>query len=123
MKLNFNFKSGSGAPSLARGWGLAHNHRMPEALDVDCPHCGALLKVDPETGSVVWVEEKKAPAKDFDDLVSRVHSRQSVLDEKFARSVEQTRHQREILEKKFEEARKRANTDPNVRPPSPFDNE
>jgi hypothetical protein len=75
---------------------------MPEALDVDCPSCGSHLKVDPDTGSVVWV---------------------SRLDEKFARSVEQTRHSKDILEKKFEEARKRAAENPNERPPNPFDNE
>ena len=96
---------------------------MPEALDVTCPCCGSLLKVDPETGSVVWLDKKKEPAKDFDDLVSRVHSQKGLLDEKFARSVQQTRNQKEILEKKFEEARKRAAETPNVRPPNPFDNE
>ena len=96
---------------------------MPEALDVTCPCCGSLLKVDPETGSVVWADKKKAPAKDFDELVSRVQAQRGVLDEKFARSVRQTKHQREILEKKFEEARKRAAADPNKRPPNPFDNE
>ena len=41
--------------------------------------------------------QKKKP-KDFDDLVSRVGSRRSVLDEKFARSVQQTRHASEILD-------------------------
>lgn len=96
---------------------------MPEALDINCPCCGALLKVDPETGAVVWADKKKAPARDFDDLVRGVQSHKSVLDEKFARSVEQTKHQREILEKKFEEAKKRAAQDPSVRPPNPFDNE
>jgi hypothetical protein len=96
---------------------------MPEALDVTCPCCGSLLKVDPDTGSVVWLDKKKEPARSFDDLVSRVHSQKSVLDEKFARSVQQTRNQREILEKKFEEAKRRAAENPNVRPPNPFDNE
>jgi hypothetical protein len=96
---------------------------MPEALDIDCPCCGARLKVDPETGSVVWADRKKAPAKSFDDLVDRVHSQKGVLDEKFARSVHQTRHQKDILEKKFEEARRRAAADPTGRPPNPFDNE
>ena len=96
---------------------------MPEALDVDCPCCGALLKVDPETGSVVWADKKKGPAKDFDDLVNRVHSQKSALDEKFARSVQQTRNQKDILEKKFEEARRRAEADPTGRPPHPFENE
>jgi hypothetical protein len=96
---------------------------MPEALDVDCPCCGSLLKVDPETGTVVWADKKKAPAKDFDDLVSRVHSQRSVLDEKFARSVQQNRQSKEILEKKFEEAKRRAAADPTKRPPNPFDNE
>jgi hypothetical protein len=96
---------------------------MPEALDVTCPCCGALLKIDPETGSVVWADKKKAPVRDFDDLVSNVKSQKSVLDEKFARSVHQTKHQKEILERKFEEARKRAAADPTRRPPNPFDNE
>jgi hypothetical protein len=96
---------------------------MPEALDVTCACCGALLKVDPETGAVVWSEAKKAPPKDFDDLVTRVHEHKSQLDEKFARSVQLNRNQKAILDKKFEEARKRASEDPNVRPPNPFDNE
>jgi hypothetical protein len=96
---------------------------MPEAIDVNCPSCGSHMKVDPDTGSVVWVDKKKEPAKDFDDLISRVASQKSRLDEKFARSVEQTRHSRDILEKKFEEARKRAAENPDKRPPNPFDNE
>ena len=96
---------------------------MPEALDVTCPCCGSLLKVDPETGSVVWLDKKKAPVQDFDELVSRVQSQKSLLDVKFARSVRQTRNQKDILEKKFEEARKRAALNPNERPPNPFDNE
>jgi len=96
---------------------------MPEALDVSCPCCGALLKVDPETGAVVWADRKKEPAKDFDDLVSRVRTHKSTLDEKFQRSMQQTKHQKEILDKKFEEARKRAEADPNKRPTNPFDNE
>jgi len=95
---------------------------MPEALDVTCPCCGAVLKVDPELGTVVWADPKKAPAKDFDDLVSRVHSQRSGLDEKFARSVAQNRRSKEILDKKFEEAKKRAANDPS-RPPHPFDND
>jgi len=96
---------------------------MPEALDVTCPCCGSMLKVDPETGTVVWTEKKKEPAKDFDDLVSRVKSHKSTLDEKFQRSVQQTKHQKDILEKKFEEAKRRADLDPTKRPPNPFDNE
>ena len=73
---------------------------MPEALDVTCPCCGSLLKVDPETGAVVWTEKRKEPAKDFDELVTRVRSHKSTLDEKFQRSVQQTKHQKDILDKK-----------------------
>lgn len=94
---------------------------MPEAIDITCPCCEALLKFDPETGSVVWVDKKKAPAKDFDDLVNRVQSQRSLLDEKFARSVQQNRNARAILDKKFEEAKKRAEADPGGKPPNPFD--
>lgn len=95
---------------------------MPEALDIVCPCCEALLKIDPETGSVVWADRKKRKPKNFDDLVTRVQSNKSVLDEKFARSVRQTKHSAEILDKKFEEARKRAEKD-DSRPPHPFENE
>ena len=77
---------------------------------------------DPETGSVVWADRKKKKPKDFDDLVTRVHSHKSVLDQKFARSVKQTERAAEILDKKFEEARKRAEKD-DSRPPHPFENE
>ena len=96
---------------------------MPEALDVTCPCCGTLLKVDPETAAVVWSERKKGPAHDFDDLVHRAQSNKSVLEEKFARSMQQTKHQKEILDRKFEEARRRAAADPNAKPPHPFENE
>ena len=68
-------------------------------------------------------DKKAAPARDFDDLVKGVQSQRSRLDEKFARSVQQNRNQKEILEKKFEEARRRAAADPGGRPPNPFDNE
>jgi hypothetical protein len=96
---------------------------MPEAVDVTCPCCGTLLRIDPGTGTVVWSEKKKEPTKDFNELVTRVASQKSVLDEKFARSVQQTKQQKEILDKKFEEARRRAEADPTKRPPNPFDNE
>jgi len=96
---------------------------MPEALDVACPCCEAKLKVDPETGTVVWADRKKAPPKSFDDLVERVAAQRSGLDEKFARSVRQTKHASQILDKKFEEARRRAEQDPDGKPPHPFDNE
>jgi hypothetical protein len=96
---------------------------VPEALDVDCPCCGSRLKIDPETGAVVWAEKKKEPAKSFDELLNKVSSQKSVLDEKFARSVHQNKNQKQILEKKFEEARKRAAERPDERPPNPFDNE
>ena len=55
--------------------------------------------------------------------MSRVQSQKSLVAEKFARSVEQTKKAHEILDKKFEEARKRAALNPNERPPNPFDNE
>ena len=97
---------------------------MPEAVDVTCPCCDAMLKVDPETGAVVWVDKKeKGPAHTFDDLVNRVASSRSLADEKFARSVQQNRNSKDILEKKFAEAAKRAAADPTKRPPNPFDND
>ncbi len=97
---------------------------MPEAVDVTCPCCDAMLKVDPDTGAVVWVDKKKKePAQDFDELVNRVASNRSLLDDKFARSVQQNHNSKDILEKKFAEAAKRAALDPNKKPHKPFDND
>ena len=114
-------RPGSGGAPRGSGPRRGYNAGMPEALDIICPCCEAVLKVDPETGSVVWVDKKKPKARSFDDLVSRVGSRRSLIDKKFARSVQETRHASEILDKKFEEARKRAAADPDKRPPNPFD--
>jgi hypothetical protein len=96
---------------------------MPEAIDVTCPCCDAKLKVDPETSAVIWVEQKKGPAKNFDDLVGRVASQKSSIDLKFARSVQQTKRAKDILDRKFEEAKKRAAETPDIKVPHPFDND
>lgn len=96
---------------------------MPEAIDVVCPCCEAKLKIDPGTSAVVWVEKKKGPAQDFDELVGRVTSQRSSLDEKFARSVRQTKHAKEILDRKFEEAKRRAAEIPDSKVPHPFEND
>ena len=61
--------------------------------------------------------------QDFDELVNRVASNRSQLDDKFARSVQQNRNSKDILEKKFAEAARRAALDPNKKPHNPFDND
>lgn len=96
---------------------------MPEAIDVTCPCCEAVLKVDPETGAVVWVDggRKKEAARDFDELVDKVRASRSSLDEKFERAARMNTSSRDVLAKKFEEARKRAALDPDAKPPNPFD--
>ena len=63
MKLNFNFNVQPAAAALPGPAAAGDNRTMPEALDVTCPCCEALLKVDPETGAVVWVDKKKGPAR------------------------------------------------------------
>lgn len=96
---------------------------MPEAIDVTCPCCDAKLKIDPETAAIVWVEQKKGPARDFDELVGRVATQKSTLDEKFARSIQATKRAKDILDRKFEEAKKRAAETPGSKVPHPFDND
>ena len=59
--------------------------------------------------------------RSFDDLVNGAQSRKGILDEKFARSVQHTKHSKQILDKKFEEARRRASKEPDRKPPNPFD--
>src|SRR5258708_22222916 len=67
---------------------------MPEALDVSCPCSCALLKVDPETGAVVWADKKKAPANNFDELGSPVAPHSNLPEHKSAPSARHTRNQK-----------------------------
>jgi ribulose kinase len=89
------------------------------AFEVTCPCCNAVLKVDPETKAVISYTAAKVP-KTFNDIeeAARAMKEQDVRRESvFRQSVEAQKHQADLLEKKFQEALKKAKESPDTGKP------
>ncbi len=93
-------------------------------LEVACPCCGALLKIDSETRAVIAHTAKAVP-KTFEDLDAAARAMKDQDSRKesiFRQSVEAQKHAGDLLEKKFQEAVKRAKETPDTgRPIRDFD--
>ncbi len=88
-------------------------------FELSCPCCGALLKIDSETRAVIAHTPKAIP-KTFEDLeaAARAMKDQDVRKESiFRQSVEAQKHAGDLLEKKFQEALKRAKESPDTGKP------
>ncbi len=90
-----------------------------EAIEVGCPHCGAVLKVDPATKSVIAHTAPVAPKTfaDLDEAARAMHEQDVRKESIFRQSVEAQKHQADLLEKKFQEALKRAKETPDTGKP------
>jgi hypothetical protein len=88
-------------------------------VEVRCPCCGALLKIDAGLGRVIWHEATAKPkksARDHLDRVSDVLEKQAAQREAhFRESAEQEKLKSDVLSRKFEEALKKTRDVP-VRP-------
>jgi hypothetical protein len=93
--------------------------KHPATFEVPCPCCGALLKIDSETTAVIAHTPKAVP-KTFEDLeaAARAMKEQDSRKESiFKQSVEAQKHAGDLLEKKFQEALKRAKESPDTGKP------
>ena len=89
--------------------------KHPPNFEVTCPCCSALLKIDVETRSVIAHTAAVKP-KTFNDMEDS--RRESI----FQQSVEAQRNASDLLEKKFQEAVKKAKESPDTgRPIRDFD--
>ena len=89
------------------------------SFDLTCPCCGAVLKVDPETEGVI---SHVAPVKpkmfnDLDDAARAMKEQDSRRDSIFQQSMEAQKHSAELLEKKFQEAVRKAKETPDTGKP------
>ena len=92
-------------------------------IEILCPCCETRLVVDAVTGAILSEDRpKKAPEKSFDQALSEVKGMREKADKDFTRHMERTKHEKDILAKKFEEAMKKAekNKDEPL-PPRPFE--
>ena len=93
-------------------------------FDVTCPCCGAVLKVDSSTRGVI---SHVAPVKpktfqDMEEAARAMKEQDSRRESIFRQSVDAQKHAAELLEKKFQEAVKKAKETPDTgRPIRDFD--
>ncbi|MGH9516334.1 MAG: hypothetical protein ACRD3P_11735 [Terriglobales bacterium] len=93
-------------------------------IEVACPCCSATLKVDAKNGAVI---SHVAPVKpkmfnDLDEAARAMKEQDTRRDSIFRQSVEAQKNASDILEKKFQEALRKAKETPDTgRPIRDFD--
>ena len=92
-------------------------------IEVACPDCGAMLRVDAATG--VLVSHTPAPRKRmFEDLETAAKAMREQEERKeslFRQSVDAEKNKADLLEKKFADAMRKAKDAPEGKPLRDFD--
>jgi ribulose kinase len=89
------------------------------AFEVTCPCCNAVLKVDAQTKAIISHTAAVKP-KMFEDIEAAARAmkeQDSRRDSIFRQSVEAQKHASDLLEKKFQEAVKKAKESPDTGKP------
>ena len=92
-------------------------------FEVECPCCGATLKIDPEVKAILSHAEKPRP-KTLDDIstgVQRLKAQEQGREDAFRKSFEAMKSSKDVLNRKFDELLKKAKEDdPSAPPPKPI---
>jgi len=78
---------------------------------VICPCCEATLTIDAATGALLSHEEKKKVLGSFEELKGELGKQKEHREQIFAQEMSSMRDRERLLEEKFKEAMKRADTD------------
>jgi ribulose kinase len=89
------------------------------AFEVTCPCCNAVLKVDPAERAVIAHTAAVRPKMfaDMEEAARAMKEQDSRRDSIFRQSVEAQKHASDLLEKKFQEAVKKAKESPDTGKP------
>ena len=82
-----------------------------EKFSIICPCCEAALTIDAQTGAILAHEEKAKKLGSFEDLKSDLEKQKQQRENIFAQEMSWQKDRERILEEKFQEALKRADTD------------
>ncbi len=89
------------------------------AFEVTCPDCGAILKVDPGTRSIIG--HTPAPRKrtfdDFEGAARAMREQEERKESLFRQSMDAERNKKDVMERRFEEAVKKAKDNPTTGKP------
>ena len=108
--------------TLVLGSEQAYNHPMAkpssDIFEVGCPCCGAVLKIDSATHAVI---SHVAPVKpkmfaDLDSAAKAMREQEGRKESLFQQAVNAEKNKADVLEKKFQEAMKKAKESPEEGP-------
>ena len=93
--------------------------RKASAFEVTCPCCSAVLKVDAEAEAVIAHTAAVKPKmfNDLEEAARAMKEQDGRRDSIFRQSVEAQKHASDLLEKKFQEAVKKAKESPDTGKP------
>lgn len=88
--------------------------KKAEAFEIACPCCGANLKVDAATHAVIshTPPPRVKTFADMDEAARAMREQEGRKESIFRQAVEAERNKADLLEKKFQEAVKRAKESP-----------
>lgn len=81
-----------------------------ERFVITCPCCEATLTIDASTGALMSHEEKKKVLGSFEDLKGELAKKKEQREQIFAQEMSSMKDRERLLEEKFKEALKRADT-------------
>ena len=82
-----------------------------EKFTLICPCCEATLTIDSQTGAIIAHEEKKKVSGSFEDLAGELNKQKVLREQLFAQEMSSMKDRERLLDEKFKEALKRADTD------------
>ena len=82
-----------------------------EKFSIICPCCESTITVDAQTGAILAHEEKKKAHGSFEDLAGELNKQKELREQLFSQEMSSMKDRERLLEEKFKEALKRADTD------------
>lgn len=108
---------------VAVGVTIAKMAAKTTLIEVSCPCCQAVLKIDPATQSVITYQEHERPRaiSDIEAAAQALKGEGARREQLFQKSVEAHKNSADVLSKKFDELLKKAQADdPDKPPPKPI---
>jgi molecular chaperone DnaK (HSP70) len=119
FRLNSTANRVEGFCGIIRKMAKSSSESNSNNFEITCPCCSALLKVDMETRSVIAHTAAVKPRmfNDMEDAARAMKEQDTRRESIFRQSVEAQKHASELLEKKFQEAVKKAKESPDTGKP------
>ena len=92
---------------------------LHSTIEVACPDCGAVLKIDPETRAVIahTPAPRKRTFEDFDQATQALREAEERKESLFRQSLEAEKNREDVFNKRFAEALKKAQETPDTGKP------